>query len=331
MQALDALPHGLFGSLDGKAHHRAALVDHEYQFLGDDLLRAHPLRRLEDQREEIPPLVGVRQERVLDPVAGRLVIDHEVLVGDRVALFQPHHGRSLLGVLVRDLYLVLARLDEPQRQARVDRQRDRDVVARPGAFCRHLRRDPVGIGHLVGGRGEPKTRRTSRGPRHVTRSDDGGEHELKQALFPLHGLAIRDRDLHLRPRHDVGHRLRENVRPLLVQQASHLAGRLGLLVHLPGFISLLDLPFDRPAADLHRHPVHGRIVGERKHVDRLDRTGVGVVKLLADRDPSEKARNLGLHVGVFQRAVAQRLAGLVEGLQAAAPLQARGFGRCAPR
>ena len=45
-----------------------------------------PLGRLQHEREELAALVGVGQHRVFDLVAGRLVDQHEVLVGDRLLL-----------------------------------------------------------------------------------------------------------------------------------------------------------------------------------------------------------------------------------------------------
>ena len=97
------------------------------------------------------------------------------------------------------------------------------------------------------------------------------------------------RDLARRNARD-GHR--EEIRPLLFEQRGVAPFALRLLVDARGFLALLDLPFDRAHADLQSHRIDRRVVGERKHVDRLDASIGRILEALAH----EAARDDAAHV-----------------------------------
>ena len=67
----------------------------------------------------------------------------------------------------------------------------------------------------------------------VTRPDDHREDEFVRAVLVLQRLDVADLYDDLLAGHDVGDRLREDVRPLLVEQARGLVPRLRRLVDLP--------------------------------------------------------------------------------------------------
>ena len=104
---------------------------------------------------------------------------------------------------------------------------------------------------------------------------------------------------------DVADRLREDVRPLLFQQRGGLALGQRLLVDLPGLGTTLDLAFDPPLAQHHRHLVDRRLMGQRKDVGGLDPPIGRVIEGLRHPHTGHEARDLGLDVGVFQRAFDQ--------------------------
>ena len=101
-------------------------------------------------------------------------------------------------------------------------------------------------------------------------------------IAPLKRIGIRDldRDRGLRP--NVRNRRREQVGPLLVNEACAPALSAGLFVHGTCLLAPLDLATDRALADVHEELVHGRIRRQGKHVQPLDPIGSGIRELLGD-------------------------------------------------
>jgi hypothetical protein len=66
-----------------------------------------------------------------------------------------------------------------------------------------------------------------------------------------HRLLVFDLHHHGLVRPDIGDRVGEDVRPLLLDQARLLAGRLGLLVGVAGAGAVLDVADDDALADHH--------------------------------------------------------------------------------
>ena len=203
--------------------------------------RSHLLRRLEDQREERAALVLVRQQRVADLVGRGAVAEDEVLVGDRLLRSSARPSPSAGALPVLDVHRVRAACRPPGSPC--------PRRGSPSGRCRARRACPCGVtgGLIVARRGPRRVRRALRaagGAGHVARADDHREDELEPAVLVLQRLDVGDLDGHLRARLDVGDRLREDVRPLLVEQAGDVPGGAGLLVDRAGLLALLDLPDD---------------------------------------------------------------------------------------
>lgn len=193
-----------------------------------------------------------------------------------------------------------------QREAGIQPDRQGDVVAGTSSFGRHRRRNLVRIRDQGRGRSPARRRRAGRQAGHVAGLDYHREAELVLAVLPGQGFDVTDGDVDLLAGLDIRDRLSEDVRPFLVQQACDMAQRFRPLVDLASLAPLADLAADSPAAHAHRHAVHRGTFRQRKHVDRFDLLAERVVELLANGDPRHKTRDLRLHVGVFQRAAAQR-------------------------
>jgi hypothetical protein len=112
---------------------------------------------------------------------------------------------------------------------------------------------------------------------------------------------VRDLDFHLLPGRDVRHRLREDVRPLLLEEARGLSAGERRLVGEARFRPAPDRPHDPPLADHHRHVVHGGGMGKGEDVDGLDRLVVGILERLPHAHAGDEARDLRVDVGVAQR------------------------------
>ena len=99
---------------------------------------------------------------------------------------------------------------------------------------------------------------------------------------------------------DVGHRLREEVRPLLVQQRRSLALLARPLVRLACLLASLDDAFNHPLAHHQFHCVHRRLLRQREDVEGLQWLGVRVLEDLRHSDGGEEAAQLGVDFGVLE-------------------------------
>ena len=91
---------------------------------------------------------------------------------------------------------------------------------------------------------------------------------------------------------------------------------------------LLDLALDRPIADLHRHVIDRRLLGQRKHIHCLDRFGECVFELMHHGYPAEETADLGIHIRVPQRATRPGPPLFVEAKKSALRDAARILGNC---
>ena len=156
-----------------------------------------------------------------------------------------------------------------------------------GAFRRYRRGDARRIRHTAG---------------NVPGRHHHREVERICAGFVGHGFYVADLDLHLGAREDVGHRLGEDVVPLLVQQARDVSGAARIFVELARFVARLDQPADGAVAYQHGHIVHRGIGRQRKGVDRFNLLLKRVFEFLGDRNPPERPADARLHLGVLERA-----------------------------
>ena len=111
--------------------------------------------------------------------------------------------------------------------------------------------------------------------------------------------------------------MRKNVRSFLVEQRSHFALGLGIVVDALGLAALLDDAFDDPLAHGHGHVIDRRILMQRKHIDRLDFFPERILELLGDAHPCHRAAELCFHRRMLERAPAEGLALGADGIQAA--------------
>ena len=203
-------------------------------------------------------------------------------------------------------------LEELRQARRRERRPGRDLDARGRAQHDSLAHRPA-----LGQRGD------RRGvPGDVARPDDHREHILRHAVAAPRELDGGDAHDDLRAGFDVGDRLREDVRALLLEQAGDIAGLARLLVDGAGERAFLDLALDglRAAgtADDHRHAVDRGAVREREGVHRLDRARIRIRVGLLDDGAREEAADLDLHIGVLQRAGTEGVAVVVERVERAA-------------
>src|SRR3712207_2234034 len=222
-------------------------------------------------------LAAVSEQRVADLLPRDVVAQHEVLVWYRGQILQTNARAAGRAALALDVDLVRDGLQILNGEARVERDFDRDVVARARPLPRDGRRDARGVGHAVCA-ARVNVRLRLRRARHVTGADDRREGELVSAAVVLESLDVAYRDRHALARHDVGDRLREDVRPLLVQERRHLARRARRLVDRLRLLAPHYLPPDDALADLQRHRVHGRRLREREGVDGLNLFVEGVLE-----------------------------------------------------
>lgn len=232
----------------------------------------------------------MREHRALHLVGRDDPAQDEVAIGNLALLAQanPHAiGRRPL-----DVDRMQRRGHVPDRHAGGDVRRDGQVVPGTRSLGRDRRADAIGVGD---------TRR-----RHEARADDGRHDQLERALAKRQRLDVLDPDLHRRPRHEVGERLGEDVRALLVEKARHLTRLARGLVAPARLLAAVDLRLDHAVAGLHGHGVDGAALGEWKGVDRLHRIRERVAEHLRHGDARDEAAHRGGDVGAYQRARGSR-------------------------
>src|SRR4029077_19642482 len=129
----------------------------------------------------------------------------------------------------------------------------RDVVSGASALRCQVRGDFGGVGNFVGVGSPAASLFANRFARDVARADDHGENELVRAILVFERLQIADGDGDLFAGQDVGYRLREDVRTLLVEESGDVSGLLGLLVDGSGLFAFSDDSAHGARANLDGH------------------------------------------------------------------------------
>src|SRR6266705_2902793 len=96
---------------------------------------------------------------------------------------------------------------------------------------RRRRRDARSVRHTIRIGCETISFRANRLARHITRADDHRKHEFIRPVFILKSLDVTNRDLDLFAGKDVRDRLREDVRPLLIEETCSLTIRPGSFIN----------------------------------------------------------------------------------------------------
>src|SRR5437773_2496327 len=159
-----------------------------------------------------------------------------------------------------------------------------DVVA--GAYSRLQDRgiDSRGVGDVgrVGGPAAPRLPDRLAGDE--TGTDHHREGELVRPRFVGQEIEVTEADDNFLAGQDVGHRLGEEVGPLLVEQRGGSAGATGLVIKRPGFLPLPDDTADDAISEADLQVVDRGSAREREDVDRFDGPIVGVLEDLAHAD-----------------------------------------------
>ena len=313
----DRPAHGPPGQGQGLAGHRGRGVDHEHQLARPHVGRARRGRRLDQQREAAAGAAGVPvgQEGGDRRAPGQPVAQHEVLVGDAILAHQGHAHRGgaagLLGggaPVNRDR--VGGAVDRGHGPAGIDvnLQGDGAAAALPGRQGR--RRDPRGVGHLVGvGRGAVAAGWTGhRGAGDVARPHHHGIDELVGAVSVVERHVVGDGDLDHRAGGDVDHRLGEDVGPLLFQEGGDAAALAGPAVGSHRLRAARDVALDGAAPDGDVEGADRGVVGQREHVDGLERPIERVVEGLVDGDLGDEAQDVRRDPGAGERQAISRAA-----------------------
>ena len=100
---------------------------------------------------------------------------------------------------------------------------------------------------------------------------------------------------------DIGDRLREDVRPFLGEQRSHITLALRVLINLLRLFALANNAANPPLTDGHNEFIDGSVVRQREDIDRLDFARIRIVKLLGDLDRANVTADRGAHAGVLER------------------------------
>lgn len=112
----------------------------------------------------------------------------------------------------------------------------------------------------------------------------------------MHRLLIFDLHQHGFARADIGDRVGEDVRPLLLGERGLLAGAARLFVDHARLLPLLDVPDDDAVADHHLQRIDGAVRGERIDIGRLDPVLRRVAKDLGDSCSQCRARHRDVDV-----------------------------------
>jgi hypothetical protein len=80
-----------------------------------------------------------------------------------------------------------------------------------------------------------------------------------------------------------------------------VAGVASLLVDLARLIAFLDHRANFAIAHSQGHSVHGTVMRQGKNIDRFHRIRQNVFKFLCDLNPRDKATDLSLDAGMFER------------------------------
>ena len=222
--------------------------------------------RVADALPEKPDRRRVRGRRL----PGQL----EVAVGRHRPLGEPDQARVRATLL--DAHLVMVAPDLAEREAGLQADRDRHGIGRRARpRVEHRRLDPLAVRHGIGG-GAPAlpARRKVDGLqdrlRIVARRDDE-RHAQREAVGRLpHRLLVLDLHQNGLARADIGDRVGEQVRPLLLEERRLSPGGLRLRIDRARLLALLDVADHDAVADHDPEAVDRAALGQRVDVDRLD-------------------------------------------------------------
>ena len=259
---------------DRIAGHRAGIVDDEDQLARQELRRRVERGRRDHGEQIVLAADGLIEQRGLRR-GRRLRLPHqlEILVGRDAALRERERRRVVAGPLQRDL--MIGARDVAEREAGIERHLDRNGIdLRRLGGIEHRRRDAVAVRHRIARQRLAAVidRRDLAALGIVAGRDDQREAQRIDACVLLHRLLIFDADDDRFVRADIGHRVGEDVGPLLLDQARLLPGVLGGLIGPLGVVAAFDLALDHARADLHAQRIDGRLLGERKHIDAFQPT-----------------------------------------------------------
>src|SRR5260221_4455900 len=186
-----------------------------------------------------------------------------------------------------------------------------------GVHACHRRADARSVGYLVSVRHGSAVGRRSGIAGNVARPHYQGEGEFVDTGLILKELDHRKLDLYGAAGRNVGDRLREYVGALLIEQRGSMASGARPFVDLARLFTLLDHGADFALAHHHGHAVYGAVMGQGKDVDGFHGAAQDAFKFLRDFNTRDKAADLGLDAGVFERYKAGHLAIFADDLQLA--------------
>ncbi|MGY3122695.1 hypothetical protein ACVWXQ_006632 [Bradyrhizobium sp. S3.14.4] len=206
---------------------------------------------------------------------GRLPGQLEIAVGGHGAVSERDDSRRIVRAL--DLDVMVVTPDLAEREACLQAHRDAGRIdRRVSGGIQHRRRDTVAVRHRL---------RIGRAPARAVRAEVDALHDRRrivarpdhqrqpQRIFIaglMHRLLIFDLHQHGFAGTDIGDRIGEDVRPLLLGERGLLAGTARLLVDHPCLLPLLDVADDDAVTDHHLQRVDGAAGGKRINVGRLD-------------------------------------------------------------
>ena len=291
------------GLHDRGAAHRAGIVDHEDYFTRQRLLLGLANRGRGDERQQIVGVADMlaeqpdRRRRFGRGFPGQL----EIAIGRHRAFREPDDARGVVRAFDFDLMMVALDFAERETglQAHGDLGRiDRRVVR----GVEHRRRDAVAVRHRIGrGRAPSAAVAAKVDALHdrrgiIARADHHRHAEGKRIAGLMHRLLIFDLHQHGFAGTDIGDRVGEDIRPLLLGQRRLLPVLPRLLVDHARLLPLLDLADDDAVADHHFQRVDRAAFRQRIDVSSLHPVLRRVFEDLRDAGANRRARDRQIDV-----------------------------------
>ncbi len=317
-QAAERVDQALLRLRHRGAAHRAGIVDHEDHLARQRLLSARSTDGGRDERQQV---VGIADALAEQPdrrrfLGGRLPGELEVAIGRHRAVGERHDARCGIDRVELDGVMMALHLAEREagREAhrdpgRVDRRMQRGVEhRRRDAVAVWHRRHRIGaIRHRIGDARAPAVlARTQVDALHhrrriEARTDHERHAQREFAARLAHRLLVFDLHQHGLARADIGDRIGEDVRPLLLGQRGLAALLARLLVGDARGLALLDVADHDAVADHHLERVDRAALGQRVDIDRLDPVVGGVAEDLRDAAADGRPRHRQVDVDAEPR------------------------------
>ena len=183
------------------------------------------------------------------------------------------------------------------RDTGVDLDVDREVEPRAHSLAGIGKR--IVAPHAVGACGGQPRRGV------VTLADDGGEQVFVDTFVVVEQFDGAQPHAHVFARHQIGHGLDEDIRPLLLEKRGLAPFVASRIVNPARLFTPANLTADDAQARAQFELVDRRLVAQRKRVDRFDRMGERVGKGLLDHRACDEPRDLDAHLGALQRHLAR--------------------------